>query len=312
MRAYVAVHKDNNIRMASRSGGAFAALARGFLASTHGSVYGAALVQNLEVEHIRISNEDELIQLSGAKYVQSNLCKVLPVLKKDFSENRNVLFSGTPCQVAAVKELIPFDYKGKLLLVDIVCHSVPSPAIYKQFIAQYPMAKGFIFRNKKDFGWRENISTIKTRRRKIHTLAYCNLFYNTANMRPSCYNCPWKKERSGDISIGDCWGVEKIAPDMDDNYGTSVVLTNTDHGQKWWELLCKQMKYIEVNPELVTTQHALNKPLDLPSNRADFWYDYHNLSFREFVKKYGEMSTKKKLRILVSRLMTVYKGIHYD
>lgn len=312
VRAFVAVHKDNKIRMASRSGGAFAALSRGFLENTHGSIYGAAIVQDFVVEHIKASNEKELRQLSGAKYVQSNLCKVLPMLKQDFLENRDVLFSGTPCQVAAVKELIPSDYSGKVLLVDIVCHSVPSPAIYKKFINQYPSVKEFVFRNKRDFGWRENISTITTQRRKTHTLAYCNLFYNTANMRPSCYNCPWKAERPGDITIGDCWGVEQVAPDMDDNFGTSVVLTNTDRGQKWWEQLCGVMRYKEVDPELVTKQHALNQPLGLPSNRAKFWYDYHNMPFHVFVKKYGKMSIKKQIRIVVSGFKTANKGVHND
>ena len=312
MKAYAAVHKNNIIRMRSRSGGAFAALARKFIAETHGSVYGAAIVDGFEVKHIRVTNEGELDALSGAKYVQSDMRDALPKLKKDFSENRDVLFSGTPCQTAAVKELIPSGYTGNTLLIDIVCHSVPSPEIYRRFMAQYKPVKEFIFRNKEKFGWRENISTIKKQKREIHTLAYCNIFYNTANMRPSCYNCPWKAERPGDITIGDCWGVEKAAPELDDNFGVSVVLTNTENGQMWWDKTSDVMEFKEVEPSSVRKQHALNKPLELPPDRALFWQDYQNMPFGAFVRKYGNMGLKKRIRIIAAGYKIGLKGVHHD
>ena len=309
MKAYVAVHKDNVIRLNSRSGGTFAALSKMFLDKTQGCIYGAALQDNFEVEHIRVTDENNLWLLFGSKYVQSNLCKALPLLRQDFSENRDVLFSGTPCQVAAIKELIPHDYTGNILLIDIVCHSVPSPEIYRKFIAKYGRIKGFVFRNKELFGWRENISTIKMQKRKIHTLAYCNIFYNPSNMRPSCYKCPWKKKRSGDISIGDCWNIENVAPDLDDDFGVSVALINSENGEKWFDKIKDVMCCREVDSVLVTKQQALNKPFDIPFNRNVFWNDYHALPFEKFEKKYGKMSVKKRVRIIVSGIKTKLKKI---
>ena len=309
MKAYVAVHKDDKIRMNSRSGGVFAAISMKFISEVHGCVYGAALVENFKVEHIRVANEEDLHLLFGSKYVQSNLSNVLPMLRQDFSENKNVLFSGTPCQVAAVKELIPHNYAGIALLIDIVCHSVPSPEIYRKFIALYVPINDFVFRNKEKFGWRENSSTIKKQKREIHTLAYCNIFYNTSNMRPSCYSCPWKSQRAGDITIGDCWGIEHVLPDMDDNLGTSVVLLNTDNGAKWFDKLSGILNYREVDSSLVTKQYALNKPYPRPANRNVFWNDYLNLPFERFVKKYGKMNLKKQIRIVVSWIKMKLKGL---
>lgn len=301
--AYIGFHIDKRIRMSSRSGGAFIALATAFLNYTHGAVYGAGFGEGLEVKHLRITSTEKLQNLSGAKYVQSNMQEALVLLLEDLKNKKDFLFSGTPCQVAAIKKLIPNDYSGIVLLIDIVCHSVGSPSVYQKFLKQYNNdILDFEFRNKKDFGWRENISTIRLKRRRVDTLAYNNIFYNTANMRPSCYKCPWKSNRPGDITIGDCWGIESIAPEIDDNQGISVVLANTPNGNCWVEKGAYFLSLKKVSVGRVTCQHALIEPLPCPKDREKFWEDYRNLQMKDFVKKYGKMTIKKKLRIVASRL----------
>ena len=301
-KAFAARNKVESVRKRSRSGGAFAAFSEYFIDKLEGAVYGAVLDDEYKGVHMRAADHQTKEKMCGAKYVQSEITGVLAEIVDDLREGKKVLFAGTPCQVAAVKAIVPKDKTNSILFIDIVCHSVPSPKIFAKFIEQYSDdIESFEFRNKSKYGWRENISVIKRKNCSISTLAYNNIFYNLSNMRPSCYCCPYKSlNRPGDITIGDCWGVERVAPELDDNMGVSLVLINTEKGEEFWTKCEYQFHSSEIDI-YKCLQHALVKPLPKPQNREAFWNDFEVMNIKDFVKKYGKMNLKKKLRIIASR-----------
>lgn len=130
--AYAAYSKDEGNRVQSSSGGIFTELARAVIAQK-GVVFGAAYDTRFDVVHIRIEDEEGLTKLRGAKYAQSNLGNTLKDVEVALLEGREVLFSGTPCQVAGLKSYLQKDY-DHLICVDFVCHGVPSPMAWKAYV----------------------------------------------------------------------------------------------------------------------------------------------------------------------------------
>ena len=132
LQIYAACAKDE-IRMNSSSGGIFTILSNAIL-EDGGVVCGASYAKDfLGVEHILIEKPEEVISLQGSKYVQSSINRSYQKVKKILEENRKVLFSGTPCQVAGLKHYLGKEYHN-LFTVDLICHGVPSPKAYRRFI----------------------------------------------------------------------------------------------------------------------------------------------------------------------------------
>ncbi len=139
------------------------------------------------------------------------------------------------CLIAGLKKYLKVDYDN-LLCVDIICHGVPSPLVWKKYLKyQEQINNGKVisvdFRNKKDFGWKEYIETITLKNDngifKVNSEIFKYLFSQLKISRPSCYKCPYKDiKHPGDITIGDYWGIEKAAPGFNDNKGVSLVLIN--------------------------------------------------------------------------------------
>ena len=139
------------------------------------------------------------------------------------------------CLIAGLKKYLKVDYDN-LLCVDIICHGVPSPLVWKKYLKyQEQINNGKVisvdFRNKKDFGWKKHIESLVIEKNKnkinINSEIFTNFFYSHNILRPSCYKCPYKDiKHPGDITIGDYWGIEKAAPGFNDNKGVSLVLIN--------------------------------------------------------------------------------------
>lgn len=240
--AYAAYIEDESIRSSSSSGGVFTALARAVLAE-QGAVFGAAYDARFAVKHVCIEREEELEYLRGAKYAQSDLRDVFPEVKRYLNLGRKVLFSGTPCQAGGLKAYLRKEYPN-LILADFVCHSVPAPAAWEKYVqyraerdnaGRFPIAVNL--RSKKT-GWSKyqysNLFTyengIEHAERSGESL-YMKLFVGGYLDRPSCADCRFGGyQRVSDITLGDFWGIWDIAPDMDDNKGTSVVLVHSPKG----------------------------------------------------------------------------------
>ena len=271
-RAFAAYSRDSELREHSSSGGIFSELARVFLAEG-GAVYGAAYDEEFRVVHICAESEAALAALRGAKYAQSDLTGVFREVRDRLTKGQQVLFSGTPCQVGGMKTFLGKEYPN-LLTVDFVCHGVPSPMAWEQFVAH--MAKDgaitAINLRSKETGWSRyrysNAFFYEDGRRVLLSSGeslYMKLFVGDCINRESCQNCRFKgAARPSDITLGDFWGIWETAPEMDDDRGTSMVLVQSAFGQKMMErinsrLVCRELSVADTlrrNPSAVVSSPA--------------------------------------------------------
>lgn len=237
---YVGYANNQEIRRASSSGGIFS-LAAEYVLKRNGVVFGAAFDDAFGVHHICIETEEELCKLRGSKYVQSSLEDTYAQAKKCLLRGRWVLFSGTACQIAGLKKYLGKEY-DYLLTIDVLCHGVPSPKVWKLYLEDQERKHNaritsISFRDKK-LGWKLFSMKIQFENGREYSLPFTkdpfmNMFLSNIDLRPSCYDCRFKAfPRSSDMTIGDCWGIEHHLPELDDDQGTSVILVHTEKGQE--------------------------------------------------------------------------------
>lgn len=265
--AYAAFANNEPLRMESSSGGVFSELATVIL-QMGGIVYGASYDENGVVRHIGIENKQDLGKLRGAKYSQSVLGNTFLTIKKQLMSGKAVLFSGTPCQVAGLKSFLKRDYDN-LVCIDFVCHGVPSPMVWEKYIAyRLQLDNGgtlplHINLRNKESGWRNYSYSVE--------FAYANkkryfckntedpfmyLFVNDYILRRSCNDCHFKGyNRVSDITLGDFWGIQNIDPEMDDNKGTSLVLTHDAVGEDLLKKIARRVKIKQVTLEQASSEN---------------------------------------------------------
>lgn len=295
-------HKDPAIRQDSSSGGMFTLLAEAILAEG-GTVYGCALDEKQRAVHIRIDDKNELYKLRGSKYTQSIIGDSYKQVKKDIDCGRKVLFVGTPCQTAGLHSYIREEGCNRLYTADFICHGVPSPKVFEDYIRSEEEKHGcrivsFRFRNK-DHGWSQTGLQMGTRAdfedgrhiRKYPAFMdpYMNAFLEDVCLRPSCYECSFKSlsKDYADFTIADFWGVDKIDKDLNDRKGTSLLLIHTEKGQALWEKNNNGFFFKKVDPEAATRR---NRPLTHSAvknpRRDDFFRDYNEKGYDYAKKKY--------------------------
>lgn len=309
-------HKDKNVRIVSSSGGVFTSMYRSII-EHDGIVYGARFDSNFMVEHARATTERECEAFRGAKYVQSNMCPggILKKVELDLKQGKIVLFSGTPCQVAGLKSYLKDDSPNNLITCDIICHGVPSPVIWKQYldlIKKKSQIKNIHFRNKEN-GWHNSRLYINkmdgTFIAQSHAEnPYSNLYFSHYILRESCTVCPYASfERVGDITIGDFWGIENSIPDLDDDLGTSIVMVNSDKGKKLLEDIWDTLNVRATDREHCM-QPNLIMPSGLPLSREKFWMRYHNKGLKTVMKyytAYGDQFISVRIRRHLIKLKRV-------
>lgn len=241
---YAAYARDKEICATSSSGGIFQLLARTVILGG-GVVYGAAFDDLLSVHHMRATTLQELEKLFGSKYVQSDMQGIYSLVRADLKKGKKVLFSGTPCQVSAIKQHIGRE-DVNLLLVDIVCYGVPSPAVWLEYIqSQKRMnrdVKKFIFRSKEEkndwenYKWKTEYDNGEIEQGEYSEFLYGKAFSDGLSLRPSCYECQFLALRSGaDITLGDCWGFDKVELNIANSWGMSIVSVNSEKGCSCFE-----------------------------------------------------------------------------
>lgn len=307
MNTYIVKQKDIKSRMKSRSGGVFAAVSDRVL-EAGGVVYGCALDEEFNAYHRRAVTKEERDLFRGSKYVQSDMKDAMKQVFLDLEEGKMVLFSGTPCQIAGIKAICPSKYQENLLCMDIVCHGVPSPKVwndYKQYMQKKYHGKitSVDFRNKRNHGWWEHIESVTIHGLEVDSQIYKKLFYEHNILRECCYQCPYKNlERVGDISIADAWGIAQAAPEFDDNHGVSLVLCNTQKGQKWLELGLKDCDYEECDIKDYM-QEPLIRSFKKPADYEIFWKEYFSKDFSKIIKARYEDSAKIQLKWRAKRMV---------
>lgn len=239
---------DEEERLASSSGGLFGLLAMETL-SSGGTVYGAAFSSDLkEVSHIRVDSMASLDSVMRSKYVQSVVARdVYSGVAKDLREDRNVLFCGTACQVSGLSLYLARKRvsQEKLLLLDVICHGVPSPRLWSDWVSASEVKSGakatnINFRNKES-GWTAYSvryayeagvdGSPKVCSNRFPDDWYMKAFLRNASIRESCLKCPAKRSCGSDLTLGDYWGVKNVHPEAFDDKGTSAIIVNTDKGR---------------------------------------------------------------------------------
>lgn len=310
--AYGVRHKNIKEVEKSRSGAVFIALSD-YILKQGGSVYGASLEADLCVKHIKTTSYDERDKLRGSKYVQSSINDSFILVKKDLENGKKVLFSGTPCQVYGLKKYINNKLHSNLFLIDIICHGVPSPSFYRDYITYISTQNNgkvisINFRNKYLYGWSPHYETyyIKKGKKKKRVLNsfFTHFYYRGYLYRDACEKCPFStKNRTGDITIGDFWGWEKTTNTTNkDNKGLSLSLINTDQGLRLFNSCKDQLHYFPtkwdeyIQPNLI---HP-SKPND---KSGQFKQDYIDYGIEFVCKKYG-LKGISKLRYQARRIKT--------
>lgn len=163
---------------------------------------------------------------------------------------------------------------------------------------------------KKDFGWHDHVETLYFENGKsTSSRVFKELFYGHTVLRPSCYECPYKSVmHPGDITIADYWGIEKVAPEFDDNKGVSLVLVNNEAGKKAFEKVKEELIWKQTKLE-DSMQPPLKAPFPKPDSREQFWSDFENKSFEYVAKKYGGIGLKNDAKSFLRKIKRKIKKL---
>lgn len=305
---YIAISKDKMLYQNAASGGIFSTVAADFLSKyKNGSVVGAAY-ENGKVSHIIIKGRNEIIKLQNSKYVQSDMNSIVNNVKTLLDMKNNVLFSGTPCQVYALKLFLKKEYDN-LFTMDLVCHGVPSPCFLEHDLKQYSVnVKELKFRYKRKLlksksGFILSFSSDGKRKYYLSNRdLYYALFMKNLSFRKACYHCKFANlNRVGDITIGDCDSYAEY-PMFHSKEATSSVIINNLKGKYLWNI----SNHIEYSDLDIIKETKINTQLSRPSQEPDEWEkimdDIKKGNFEILKKKYSKPNNYKAKLLLLKNM----------
>jgi len=292
IKSYAVADKDSERLRNSASGGAFAAIAAEVL-EEGGVIFGAEMCMTedgVKVCHTMIDSILRLPQLQGSKYVQSEIGNVYNEAVSMLKAGRKVLFSGTPCQIAGLKQFLSEKKvaTNNLYTTDLICHGVPNQRMLNDYLSVLSEKVGarverFDFRSK-DHGWGLEgkyyywkKGELKGKTISCRLSSYYRLFLASDTYRENCYSCHYaRSERVSDITLGDYWGIEKEQPELliqhggviDVDKGVSCLLINTDKGAELYEKAKDRMTTAEADfVKVQRNNDQLNEPVHRGKNR---------------------------------------------
>ena len=310
---YAVVNRDGEVLKASSSGGVFSLLAMSVIGN-NGAVYAAVLDDDRVLRHKRIVSVSGLSRAMGSKYIQSELGDTLLDVRSDLEIGRQVLFVGTPCQVAGLKMFLKKDY-DELICVDLLCHGVPSNKVFKDYVRyledkHHGKLVSINFRDKEKNGWSITLSYDISRREKLkrHYIVaglspYFYAFLRGMILRESCYACPYSQlNRPGDITLADYWGVHKVFPSINADMGCSAVVVNTDKGKAEFERIMKYTYCLSATMDQITVQNInFFEPAHRPNVRDTIFAELDEYGFKNTSKRY--FSNPKRWRIRIKQIL---------
>lgn len=298
--AFAAWNRDEEIRADSSSGGVFSALMQKIF-QQGGVVFGAAFDTNLKLCHQSAENKSDGSKFRGSKYLQSRIGDSYQAARDHLKKGKDVLFSGTPCQVAGLYSFLGGDHEN-LLTCDVVCHGVPSPKVFDAYRTVLERRHGAKTRRiafrRKDCGWKQfsvslSFDNDTEYRRVLSEDPFMHGFLANTYLRPSCHTCRFSRlPRVADISLGDFWGVGNHHPEWDDDRGTSLILVQTEKGRKAFDL-CSDGLTVH-NADLTTaiqSNPCIQGFVAQGKRREAFFNDLDRLPFEKMIKKYMERPT---------------------
>lgn len=313
-KAYAAVHKDDEVLAKSTSGGAFTAIADAVFAQG-GIVYGAAMLDGMQVKHIRTSGKDDFEGLRSSKYLQSDTGTTYQMVEQDLKQGKTVLYSGTPCQIDGLKNFLGKDYEN-LYTVDIVCHGVGSQAYFDKYMdyarERYGKIKALRFRSKEYAGWScgggvvvvDSSDCLKKIPYRDFDNYYYSYFLSGDIYRKSCYSCKYANtNRVGDFTLGDYWGVEALNLPLQTENGCSLLLVNNQHAMQLLDEI-ESLDRVETTVEQAAhCNKQLNAPSKLMDSRQNRIGEYESMSGQQIQKEYLKNHRKTVVKGQLKALM---------
>lgn len=327
---YAAYNKDEQVRLQSSSGGIFTLLAEETI-KKGGVVFGVKFDKDWMPVFDYTETVEGIAPFRGSKYVQATVGNAYKDAERFLKSGREVLFTGTPCQIAGLKKYLRREYEN-LLAIDIICHGVPSPKVWEMYLREtstkliqslpipanndYDSYKSYIkdisFRSKKT-GWKKYSFQLKQNYtsnsneeivfcESSYKNAYMRAFLNDIILRPSCYSCPSKENKShSDITIADFWGINNIDPSFDDDKGCGLILINTNKGESIYKKLDIVSKEKNLN-EAVKYNSAYYKSSTPHPNRERFFNGLDTINdLSQYIHKMLEPSFYVKIKRVVKR-----------
>lgn len=342
-RIFASKNDNVNERMASSSGGVFILLAKQVI-NKGGVVFGVAFDDDWNPVHSFTDTIDGLAQFQGSKYVQSRIGDAYSKAKDFLERGREVLFSGTPCQIAGLKHFLRKEYNN-LLTVEVICHGVPSPGVWQDYLdyirqpknvvnsentvlsSQHdpPSIKGISFRDKQN-GWRKfgfiirfsadqqeaekfGLSPVKVEEDIVEyhqNNLFMRAFLKNLILRPSCFSCPAKWGRSGaDISLGDFWSIGRYLKEWNDDKGVTLVYLNSNKGCDYYgRIKCSE---IALDPSVHYNNMYYSSTVEkYPSEK--FWSQYKQEGLNCILPIYNAITLSNKTNFF-SRSYSRFKRI---
>lgn len=313
---YAAVSNNMVERENSSSGGVFSLLAKAVL-ECDGIVFGAAFDSNWNVNHIGVRSLQDLEKLRGSKYVQSNTVGVFEEIKTVLDCGTKVLFSGTPCQCEGLVSFLGKNYDN-LILVDFVCHGVPSPFVWRRYLDNVKgtrKIRSINFRSKsiswEHFSLEINFDDNTKYKSEVEEDLYLKGFLSDLYLRKSCYNCHFRgKNRISDITLADFWGIESVIRELSDHKGTSLIITNSRKGSELFSnidvtrvLLENDASIIQYNPA-----YYYNPPLN-PRRESFFKMMKSNMDVLDLISRETRAPLTTRIRCALARV-SVLRSIY--
>lgn len=316
-KGYLVQHKDEGIRRESTSGGAFTAIAQ-YVIAEGGVVFGAAYDENFQVVHKYAETLENLEIFRNSKYVQSALGDSYRDVRSFLKAGRLVCFSGTPCQIEGLVRYLKSPYDN-LLLVDVVCHGISSPLIWRKYLEQKNVIENGIdtirFRDKY-YGYKYSTMTHMSGGKTMYHAGsqedpMLRAFFSDICDRPSCYQCPFKKRyRMSDITLWDCFSVYDFDRDMDDDKGTTRVLCHSSKGENAMYAALGMLTYREIDPDkLVKGSKEMFASVKNNPKRELFFSDAAVLTGKELFHAYYPITFFVRLKTYI-RTFLVLTGMY--
>ena len=307
---YAAYNKNDEVRYQSSSGGMFRALADKIIADG-GVVFGAAFDKDFLVEHTYAETLEGLRPLMGSKYLQSRMGNSFGEVKRFLKEGKKVLFTGCGCQIAGLKRFLNHDDRN-LVCVDLICHGVHSPRIWQSYLYSLfsdDKVEYVNFRDKRT-GQDNSSVVIKGLKSQVCEKKKDFLYFKSWQYglftRPSCEVCPFKSDnRVSDITISDCWGFRKIAPELYDDKGLSSVVIHTDKGKLLFDAVASQLVFKETlldDVKQYNSDYIRSIPFNATKRKA-FWKDYRKgeIPFGHLLTKHLRESKRQRTARFVKK-----------
>jgi len=312
LNVYAAKNTNEEIRLQSSSGGMFSLFAE-HIVQEGGIVFGARFNSAWEVIHGYAETIEDLLPFRGSKYAQSITGDTYKQVEYFLKNGKKVLYSGTPCQIAGLKTYLRKDYDS-LLTIDVVCHGVPSPLVWKKYLNEIMDETTVALKNVNeniiaDINFRDKVKgwyiftfvisfifdKISPEKEKMTNNffisddkkmllfmenakknSYMKGFLRDLYLRPSCYKCHARSLKSGsDITLADYWGIRNVLPEFDDDKGVSMVMVNTEKGKQIYELLSKDD--IETTyKDALAGNYAIEKSPFPHSRRKKFFKEWNH------------------------------------